>query len=56
MVESVEATLQAIEKTLPRNFPEAVWRTINVGARNQAQQFMRELGAAKLQSLVRKWV
>lgn len=49
MVESVEATLLAIEKTLPPNFPEAVWQTINVGTRNQAQQFLRELDAAKLQ-------
>jgi serine/threonine-protein kinase HipA len=48
MVESVEEHLSAIEKTLPPNFPEPVWQAISVGAQLQAQQFLRELDAAKL--------
>ncbi len=48
MVESVGEHLSAIEKTLPPNFPEPVWEAISVGAQLQAQQFLRELDAAKL--------
>jgi serine/threonine-protein kinase HipA len=39
MIERVDASLAAVEPTLPADFPEHVWETIAKGVRSQAARF-----------------
>lgn len=45
LVERVESALNAVEKRVPKDFPEHVWARISKGALDQAKTFLRHAGS-----------